>query len=70
MPRGRPKKSASDAPPSVKAFKTEKPNGNGANLGFEAQLFLAADKLRKGRLLTKGGCRLSVALEGARSVPQ
>jgi len=22
-------------------------NGNGANLGFEAQLFLAADKLRK-----------------------
>ena len=24
-----------------------KSNGNGANLGFEAQLFLAADKLRK-----------------------
>src|SRR5712671_2475001 len=24
-----------------------KTNGNGANLGFEAQLFLAADKLRK-----------------------
>src|ERR1700752_2556275 len=24
-----------------------KANGNGANLGFEAQLFLAADKLRK-----------------------
>ena len=24
-----------------------KNNGNGANLGFEAQLFLAADKLRK-----------------------
>src|SRR5438270_1254673 len=27
--------------------KTGKGNGNGANLGFEAQLFLAADKLRK-----------------------
>src|SRR3974390_833855 len=27
--------------------KTSKSNGNGANLGFEAQLFLAADKLRK-----------------------
>ena len=25
----------------------EKRNGNGGNLGFEAQLFLAADKLRK-----------------------
>ena len=33
-----------------KTSKTEKQNqaknGNGANLGFEAQLFLAADKLR------------------------
>ena len=47
MPRGRSKKSASDAPPSAKAAKPEKPNGNGGNLGFEAQLFLAADKLRK-----------------------
>jgi len=27
--------------------KTSKVNGNGATLGFEAQLFLAADKLRK-----------------------
>jgi len=27
--------------------KSGKANGNGANLGFEAQLFLAADKLRK-----------------------
>lgn len=27
--------------------KSAKTNGNGANLGFEAQLFLAADKLRK-----------------------
>src|ERR1700722_17057434 len=41
MPRGRPLKhadGASDARPS---------KNNGANLGFEAQLFLAADKLRK-----------------------
>src|SRR5260370_37324626 len=27
--------------------KAAKANGNGANLGFEAQMFLAADKLRK-----------------------
>ena len=27
--------------------KSKKANGNGANLGFEAQMFLAADKLRK-----------------------
>jgi len=47
MPRGRSNKSVSDAPPGAKAAKTEKPNGNGGNLGFEAQLFLAADKLRK-----------------------
>jgi hypothetical protein len=46
MPRGRPKNSASDAP-SAKAAKAEKANGNGGNLGFEAQLFLAADKLPK-----------------------
>ncbi|APG06967.1 DNA methyltransferase [Bradyrhizobium japonicum] len=48
MARGRPKKdeqnSASAAP--AKSSKS-KANGNGANLGFEAQLFLAADKLRK-----------------------
>ena len=37
MARGRPKQSETKA----------KKNGNGANLGFEAQLFLAADKLRK-----------------------
>src|SRR2546427_5442498 len=36
MPRGRPKNA--DTPSK---------NGNGANLGFEAQMFLAADKLRK-----------------------
>src|SRR5580693_10432520 len=45
MARGRPRKStdgaASASAPAPKA------NGNGANLGFEAQLFLAADKLRK-----------------------
>jgi type I restriction enzyme M protein len=46
MPRGRPKKSTGDAP-SAKAAKAEKQKGNGGNLGFEAQLFLAADKLRK-----------------------
>jgi len=38
MPRGRPRKN--DAPAQKKA-------SNGATLGFEAQLFLAADKLRK-----------------------
>ena len=38
MAKGRPKKEASE--------KATKANG-GANLGFEAQLFLAADKLRK-----------------------
>jgi hypothetical protein len=35
-------------PANTKASeKSAKTNGNGANLGFEAQLFLAADKLRK-----------------------
>jgi type I restriction-modification system DNA methylase subunit len=38
MPRGR----SNDVSLSAK-----KPNGNGGNLGFESQLFLAADKLRK-----------------------
>jgi type I restriction enzyme M protein len=46
MPPGRPKNSANTAS-SAKATKAGKPNGNGGNLGFEAQLFLAADKLRK-----------------------
>ena len=36
MPQGRSKKA-----------ETKHGNGNGANLGFEAQMFLAADKLRK-----------------------
>jgi len=47
MPRGRPKQDKD----SKKAAPTKSPqtknNGNGANLGFEAQMFLAADKLRK-----------------------
>src|SRR6202163_4083485 len=43
MPPGRPRKTAESLP----AAKTGKGNGNGATLGFEAQLFLAADKLRK-----------------------
>ncbi len=43
MVRGRPKK-ADDGAAKGKKTKT---NGNGANLGFEAQMFLAADKLRK-----------------------
>jgi type I restriction enzyme M protein len=46
MPRGRPKTSAGDTQ-AAKTDKPEKARGNGANLGFEAQLFLAADKLRK-----------------------
>ncbi|MDI9849984.1 class I SAM-dependent DNA methyltransferase [Rhodoblastus sp. 17X3] len=46
MPRGRPKKDAA-SPAAEPAAKKSKSNGNGANLGFEAQLFLAADKLRK-----------------------
>jgi type I restriction enzyme M protein len=46
MPRGRPRKEAT-TDVAVRPAKTTKSNGNGANLGFEAQLFLAADKLRK-----------------------
>jgi type I restriction enzyme M protein len=46
MPKGRPKKVATSAGATQPA-KASKTNGNGANLGFEAQLFLAADKLRK-----------------------
>jgi type I restriction enzyme M protein len=46
MPRGRAKTSADDTQPA-KRTNPGKANGNGANLGFEAQLFLAADKLRK-----------------------
>ena len=37
MARGRTKKTEGQGPAK---------NGNGANLGFEAELFLAADKLR------------------------
>jgi type I restriction enzyme M protein len=46
MPRKRPKDAAGDTD-TTKASKPQKGNGNGTNLGFEAQLFLAADKLRK-----------------------
>lgn len=45
MARGRPKKKSKEAKPA-KAAKS-KENGNSGQLGFEAQLFLAADKLRK-----------------------
>ena len=41
MARGRPRKADGTAPTAAKQKE------NGANLGFEAQLFLAADKLRK-----------------------
>jgi type I restriction enzyme M protein len=43
MPKGRPRRDAV----SATAAQPAKANGNGATLGFEAQLFLAADKLRK-----------------------
>ena len=46
MPKGRPKKDAAKSGAAQPA-KSSKSNGNGANLGFEAQLFLAAAKLRK-----------------------
>src|SRR6476646_8602027 len=47
MPKGRTKKQPGGDTTTAKATKPQKANGNGANLGFEAQLFLAADKLRK-----------------------
>ena len=49
MPRGRPRKDAAAAAAAqpAKPAKPTKGSGNGANLGFEAQMFLAADKLRK-----------------------
>src|SRR6266481_1039270 len=49
MPRGRPKQDKdSKAVAHAKSPKAKSNgNGNGANLGFEAQMFLAADKLRK-----------------------
>src|SRR5579862_7179476 len=46
MPRGREKTFVGSDQTGMVA-KRQKANGNGANLGFEAQLFLAADKLRK-----------------------
>jgi type I restriction enzyme M protein len=44
MPRP---KNTAGAAEGAKPAKRKNANGNGANLGFEAQLFLAADKLRK-----------------------
>ena len=46
MARGRPRKDAATTQ-AAEPIKTAKANGNGAILGFEAQLFLASDKLRK-----------------------
>jgi type I restriction enzyme M protein len=46
LPKGRPRKEAGNEFAAQPA-KGSRSNGNGANLGFEAQLFLAADKLRK-----------------------
>jgi type I restriction enzyme M protein len=46
MPKGRPRKDAGNGAVAQPA-KASKGNGNGTNLGFEAQLFHAADKLRK-----------------------
>jgi len=46
MPQGRSKRSAGHKD-AAKASKPKPANGNGGKLGFEAQLFLAADKLRK-----------------------
>ena len=46
MSRGQPKKDTSGAGAN-KPTKAAKANGNGAKFGFEAQMFLAADKLRK-----------------------
>jgi hypothetical protein len=43
MPRGR----MNDAANTTTRPPAGVTNGNGANLGFEAQMFLAADKLRK-----------------------
>src|SRR5260370_1806393 len=48
MPRGRPKaEQATAKTEKSKKVPDTRRNGNGANLGFEAQMFLAADKLRK-----------------------
>jgi type I restriction enzyme M protein len=48
MPKGRPEEEKANLKAAKLAKSPEtKRNGNGANLGFEAQMFLAADKLRK-----------------------
>ncbi|GBQ10201.1 SAM-dependent DNA methyltransferase [Komagataeibacter rhaeticus] len=46
MPRGRPRKNP-DAAPAPKKTTRRKAKATAANLGFEQQMFLAADKLRK-----------------------
>ncbi|MDN7352071.1 hypothetical protein [Acetobacter senegalensis] len=48
MPRGRPRKNPDDASAPKKTTKARKAKGATATLGFEQQMFLAADKLRKG----------------------
>ena len=47
MPRGRPRKNPDAAPAPKKTTKVSKPRDASATLGFEQQMFLAADKLRK-----------------------
>src|SRR5258705_12721233 len=47
MPRGRSKQDRDSKTVAPAKSPKAKSNGNGANLGFEAQMFLAADKLRK-----------------------
>ncbi|MFT8372211.1 MAG: type I restriction-modification system subunit M N-terminal domain-containing protein, partial [Acetobacter sp.] len=47
MPRGRPRKNPDAAPAPKKTTKVSKAKAASATLGFEQQMFLAADKLRK-----------------------
>ncbi|WP_148089277.1 type I restriction-modification system subunit M N-terminal domain-containing protein, partial [Acetobacter pasteurianus] len=47
MPRGRPRKNPDDASAPKKTTKARKAKAATATLGFEQQMFLAADKLRK-----------------------
>jgi hypothetical protein len=62
MPRERPKNSSSDAQ-RAKFANAEKPNGGGGHLGFEAQLFLAADRVpveKRGVFLDRVVARLQL----------
>ena len=47
MPRGRLRKNPDAAPALKKTSKVSKAKAASATLGFEQQMFLAADKLRK-----------------------